>query len=154
MHSRIFEVMKIDDDINEIVRLDEAEIWELGRRKFDYVCDSNLTSDIEWLKSNCEYMFASKDTFETSESKRQKYFKNKFNKFKQMANDINLFEFSSCLFNGDQDMKVWNLQKILEDKGGFYIVYNGELETFDAFIRYSENEPQQWKIIRSFDYHY
>lgn len=154
MHSRIFEVMNVDDNLDELYRLSPDEIYERGYGRFDYVCDSNLENDIEWIKNIFESIFISKDTFETSESKRQKHFKNKFNRFKQMANDINLFEFSSCLFNGDQGMKVWNLQEILEDKSGFYIVYNGELETLDTFIRYSENEPQQWKIIRSFDYHY
>lgn len=134
MHSRIFQVSM--EPINEGEYIAEDDYYEhwFTREWADYVsddCDRN--SGIEWLNSCAKGYTVDEDgngkyLIVTS---KERYFANAYERFTEALDKIGkptLEEFA----NG---IDLWYLKNAYEDKCGFYIDADGELMTFDSFIR-------------------
>ena len=137
MHSRIFQVsMEPIDKDDYIEESNYYDHW-FTNSVADYVSDSEYRDeDLKWIEdcydtrgikfgvdNNGEYLIV--------EDKR-KYFENSFNKFMKAISKI-----QNCTIddfaNGISEM--WQLKDSYEEKFGFYVDADGELMTFDYFMR-------------------
>ena len=134
MHSRIFQVSM--NPINKREYIYEGDYYEhwFTREIADYVSDHcNREEDIKWLTDDARGYLVNKD--DDGEylvvTNKEEYFAPAYEKFMKALNEIGnptLEEFT----NG---IDLWYLKDAAEDKFGFYVDADGELMTFDAFIR-------------------
>ena len=156
MHSRIFQLssepIKKENYITESNYYDHwfATGWA------DYVSDDcDRSEDIEWLQECVNGIVFGQDEqgeYLTVESKTA-YFSRKFEAFKTILNEIKdctLEEFSMDI---NMDMKMYRLKQSYVDKTGFYVDVDGQLQTFDEFVRYSEIGDKYY-IGGTVDYHF
>ena len=153
MHSRIFQV-----SLNPIEKADyitesnyDYEHWFVNEIA-DYVSDDcDKDEDIKWLKDCVDGLnFGSDDNgdYFIVESK-EAYFEKKFIAFKEALDKINkctLSDFSKGIF------EIYHLNISYEDRYGFYIDADGEVMTFDAFIRCCV-ENEKYYLGATCDYH-
>lgn len=158
MHSRIYQISKNPIDKDDYI--EESNYWDhwFTNSVADYVNgDTDRDSDIKWLKNcydNNGLSFGADNGGEyfIVEDKR-KYFAKRFDTFKKILrelSDATLDDFVSGAYGG----KVYTLKAAYNDEFGFYI--DGEdigMETFDSFIRYSEN-GDKFYIGGTIDYHW
>ena len=153
MHSRIFQVSRTPiETYDYIEEMDYIDHW-FTNSVADYVSDNcNRNDDIEWLKQcrrglavdcdeNGEYLMITSKT---------EYFSHSFERFKKILNkikDCTLEEFSE---EGYVDM--WGLKNEYEEKFGFYIDNDGDLNSLDSFVRRYE-EGKKYYIGGTVDYH-
>lgn len=151
MHSRIFQVSM--EPINKGEYICDSDYYEhwFTREIADYVDDSDRESDISWLERNVRGYLVDKD--ENGEylivTNKEKYFEPKYKNFMKALNEIGnptLEEFT----NG---IDLWYLKNADEDKFGFYVDADGELMTFDAFVRRCVIN-EKYYIGNILDYHF
>lgn len=134
MHSRIFQVSM--EPIKESDYMCEADYYDhwFTKEWADYVSDEcDRDASIEWLKDCAKGYTVSKDDngdyFVVTN--KEEHFEDAYNAFIDALNELGkptLKEFA----NG---FSLYSLRNAYEDKGGFYIDADGELMTFDEFIR-------------------
>lgn len=155
MHSRIFQVSM--EPINEHEYITESDYYEhwFTREIADYVNEcTDRHSDIEWLAACYKEKGISFDSDENGEyfivTSREKYFEDKFNKFKEAISKVekcSLEDFSKGLLN------MWFVKDAYEEKFAFYVDADGEVMTFDSFVRgCAVNE--KYYIGGTMDYHW
>lgn len=162
MHSRIFEVKKVEKEIPEIKAdmLTESLLAECHNRFWDYVDDMNIQGvrqSFEWF-SDCEgKLFETSENtpenrvFELTGDVRCRFFEKKYQMFKERAEKLTLEEFSGAK---EGSVKLWELSDALDEKYGFYILtdYFGYPVTLDYFIR---NAPDgKYALCWAMDYHF
>ena len=152
MHSRIFQVsLNPIKKCNYITENNYWEHWFLDSIA-DYVVDSNDREyDIEWLKkcvAGC--VFGSDDNGDyIIATSRTEYFAEKFEEFRRLLNaaqNYNIEDFATGI------AEMYGIQSAYEDKFGFYVDADGELMTFDCFVRLCE-VGEKYYIGGTLDYH-
>lgn len=152
MHSRIFQVNT--KPIKEEDYISESDYWEhwFTNEIADYVTESDdRDEDIKWLK-DCQkgYTVGNDDNgYYIVVTSKTEYFHSAFQRFKEVFNsikDCTIEHFISGIH------EIWSLKNAYEDKFGFYVDTNGELMTFDSFIRYCD-EGDKYYIGGTIDYH-
>ena len=153
MHSRIFQVS--DKPIEWSDYLKESDYWDhwFTHQIADYVSDDcDRRDDIDWLKECIKGVtFEGKgDVVSFKVNSKEAYFTSNFNAFKEAINqikDCTIEEFVNGLRG------LWKLKSSYEDKYGFYVDYDGDLMSFDSFIRMCKiNET--YYIGNTIDYHF
>lgn len=152
MHSRIFQVsMRPIEKADYIRENDYYEHW-FTREIADYVSeDCDRDAGIEWLKECSRGYEIGKDIkgeylIVTS---KENYFKDAFERFQKAFNEISKTTFYDFV-NG---INLWNLNDANEDKFGFYVDADGELMTFDSFVRGCVCN-EKYYIGNVLDFHY
>lgn len=154
MHSRIFQVsMEPIDKDDYIEESDYYDHW-FTNSVADYVSDSKYRDeDLKWIEdcydtrgikfgvdNNGEYLIV--------EDKR-KYFENSFNKFMKALDKIKDCTIDDFATGVDG---MWKLKDSYEEKFGFYVDADGELMTFDSFVRHCA-VGRKYYIGGTVDYH-
>lgn len=152
MHSRIFQVSL--EPIDKSCYIGESDYWDhwFLNSVADYVsedCDRN--EDIEWLRDCVEGItFGCDDNGEYFIiNSREEYFRRSFEKFKTTLDKIkncDLEDFSKGIH------EMWALKDAYNKKFGFYVDADGELMSFDSFVRLCATE-EKYYIGNSLDYH-
>ena len=153
MHSRIFQVSL--SPIEKDCYICESDYWDhwFTNSVADYVNENcEREYDIQWLK-DC---YSNAITFSQDHNgdyfivnSKTKYFERAFERFKFALNklqDITIDDFTQDIF------EVWQLKNAYEERYGFYADLNGELMTFDSFIRFCTTEKKYY-IGGTIDYH-
>lgn len=153
MHSRIFQVSM--EPIEKDYYICESDYWESWflNSIADYVNDDcDRTEDIQWLKDCCDNAM----TFGQDKNgdyfiinSKTKYFEKAFERFKlalDKIKDTTIDDFAQGIF------EVWQLKNAHEDRFGFYADVDGELMTFDAFVRLCAT-GEKYYIGGTIDYH-
>lgn len=155
MHSRIFQVsLKPIEKCDYITENDYYDHW-FTREWADYVSgDCDRKDDIQWLKDCYETKgveFGADDNGEYIIIKnKQSYFEDTFKNFMELIDKIKNYTLEDFT-NGIHEM--WSLKNAYEDKMGFYADADGELLTFDDFIRQCVTE-EKYYIGGTIDYHF
>ena len=152
MHSRIFQISLNPIKENEyITASDYYEHWFI-KEVADYVIKSyNRNDDIAWLKnatSGLEFGNDEYGNFLIIKSKEE-YFEESFKGFNEALyrlKGITLKDFTK----GTADFYL--LKHAYEDKFGFYADVDGEVMSFDGFIRQCLKE-EKYYIGGTLDYH-
>lgn len=155
MHSRIFQVSFDKVDQSEYIR--ESDYWDhwFTREWADYVSDNcDRKDDIEWLKScyatkGIEFGVDKNGEYFIVKSK-QEYFADKFKEFTEIMERLKNYTLDNFA-NGFYEM--WSLKNLYEDETGFYVDADGELMTFDGFVRLCATE-EKYYIGGTIDYHW
>ncbi len=152
MHSRIFQVsMEPIKETDYICEADYYDHW-FTREWADYVSnDYNRDNAIKWLKECAKGYTVGKD--DNGEyfiiTNKEEYFKDAYDMFIDALDKIGrptLEEFT----NG---IDLYPLRNAYEDKCGFYIDADGELMTFDSFVRRCVIN-EKYYIGNALDYHF
>lgn len=161
MHSRVFHIETVNT-LEE--KLDLA--YELEENGFvgevaDYAVNidenggaNGAFSAIQWLK-DCMVKrlgdlitFNDDNSFEFSAGFKQKWFKDTFEDFKSVINDITLDDFASS------GILTYKIQNMVESKFEFYIYsIDNCYSTLDSFIREDAKEHVRYYIHGIVDYH-
>lgn len=152
MHSRIFQVSLNPIDKNDYIR--ESDYWDhwFLNEVADYVDDDcDAYDDVKWLQDCVKGI-----TFGGDENgtylvvvSREEYFRRSFEKFKitlDKIKDCTLEDFSKGFH------EMWQLKDSYEEKFGFYVDADGELMSFDRFVRLCTTE-EKYYIGGTLDYH-
>ena len=157
MHSRIFQIseqpIQQEDYINETYFYDH---WFLNRIA-DYVNDdTDRQDDIEWLKTCC-----SDDGISFGEDKdgafliiedKHKFFEKSFARFQECLSNL-LNKTLDDFISYSMSMDMYRLNNSYNDDCGFYTYHDGELVTFDEFVRYYKTNTKYY-FGATIDYHY
>jgi len=151
MHSRIYQLTK--EPIPKEEWLTEEDFFDTSfiGAVADYVRtqpETERQDDIEWLMSQTKGVFAiDKDKVHVLPGAKQRYFSEKFNKFKEKTENLTLDEF--C--NSDT---IWELNRLMQEEYTFY-VYDEHAcwKPLDQFIRDAE-EGAVFYIGGIVDYHF
>ena len=152
MHSRIFQASM--EPIKENDYMCEADYYDhwFTKEWADYVSDEcDRDTSIEWLKDCAKGYIVSEDDNGNYfvVTNKEEYFKDSYDAFMNALDELGkptLKEF----VNG---FSLYSLRNAYEDKGGFYIDADGELMTFDEFIREcAANEKYYLGAV--LDYHF
>ena len=154
MHSRIFQVSMTP--IKEIDYATEAdynyEHW-FCREIADYVVASDdRNADIEWLKNSTKGLIFDEDKYGNYfiVKSKEDYFESKFESFKSILDKIKkctIEDFANGIFD------IYSLNKAYDYKFGFYVDADGEVMTFDSFVRNCAINDKYY-IGSSLNYHY
>ncbi len=150
MHSRIFQFSDQPIHPNDYIR-EENFYDNFVEEIADYISsDTNRDADIEWLISSLKRYGIIYNEEEESiifpEDFKIKYFKSRYDKFKELTQKIDLIDFSK------DEFVLRELQQLIEDKYGFYIYTYYYYETLDNFIR-NLNDVKKYYIGGTIDYH-
>lgn len=153
MHSRTFQVSERPIEKEDYITEDNYayEHWFIESIA-DYVsADCNRDDDIKWLKDCTPGFTLGKD--ENGEyfiiNSKEEYFKPAFEGFKkalEKLHDISIEQFMEYV-------DIYGLNSYYEDKYGFYIDIDDELQTLDEFVRGCDN-GEKYYIGGTVDYHY
>lgn len=154
MHSRIFQVSTEPIDKSDYIT--ESSFWGhwfIGSIA-DYISENCYRDeDLKWFEDCSEQKGIEFGVDENGEYfivlNKQKYFENSFHKFMTTIDKIKNYTIDDFV-NGFNEM--WHLKNAYEDKYGFYIDADGELMTFDNFIRDCAME-EKFYIGGTIDYH-
>lgn len=152
MHSRIFQVSM--NPINKEEYICEENYYEhwFTREFADYVSDAcNREEDIKWLADASRGYIVNKDDggeFLVVINKEE-YFAPAYERFMKALNEIG----SPTLEEFTNGIDLYYLKDAHEDKFSFYIDADGELMTFDAFIRRCVVN-EKYYIGGTVDYHF
>lgn len=152
MHSRIFQVSM--EPINEEEYICEGDYYEhwFTREIADYVSDDcNREKDIEWLTEIANGYIVSKDDYGEYliVTDKKEYFSENYKQFIKALDEIGTPTLEEFV-NG---IDLWDLRTAHEDRFGFYIDADGELMTFNKFIRKCVVNAKYY-IGGIVDYHY
>ena len=152
MHSRIFQMSLEPIETNDyITESDYCDHWFV-REWADYVSDDcNRNEDIEWLKESSKGISFDKDNngeYLIVTSKKE-YFIPAYENFIKALDKIGRPTIKEFV-NG---IDLWYLKNANEDKFGFYVDADGELMTFDTFIRKCVTN-EKYYIGGTVDYHF
>lgn len=153
MHSRVFQLsedfLTKDDYISEVT-LHDCFVGQIA----DYAIETNdRKNDLEWLKSVIGKYGAvvdvEKETVYFPEGFKEAYFKEKYEEFKKLVEELTLEEFAGTDVRGG--FKRYQIESLMENKFGFY-VYIDYPQTLDDFVRYL-SEGATYYVGSIFDYH-
>ena len=155
MHSRIFQVSFSPIDTCDYI--EESNYWDhwFLNEIADYVTESDdRNEDIEWLKDCYEEKGIEFGTDNNGEyfivKSKQAYFKEQFNNFMKTIDKIKTYTLDDFA-QGFHEM--WQLKNAYEKKfGAFYVDADGELMSFDSFVRLCATE-EKYYIGGTIDYH-
>lgn len=165
MHSRVFSVTVGDEKReHDFFLTSELESNDFVGNVADYIMnvkDNGVKNEPEFsIKRLVDYLeyylgdlfkFDSKDnSFIFAEGFKQKFFKNIFEKLKDIINNMTLEEFSGCKC---EDYPLDNVERLINDEYGYYI-YTDEYNTLDEFIRFIAEPGVKYTIGDIVDYHY
>lgn len=159
MHSRVFHLINEDEkDFEKVYEEDLNERISVA----DYVKKSdNLFDDWQWIL-HCYGTFMKgkkQDDFYTITivlDKLEEYFEEKTKKLKELAKKINTksWEFLA------NDMVIYNIQTLIDDRFGFYILHHNEIDTLSTWLSVIYNymlsknlKEITFKVVETFDYH-
>lgn len=161
MHSRIFQLERSKGDIDDYT-IEEYDFdcdckheWFIGQVA-DYVNeDTNRIEDIEWFldcMEECNRFFTINRTGTEVEGitflpnfKRMYFFK-RFNKLQQTVDEMNLDDFINSI-------TAYRLKQLVEEKFGFYICCEDNLQTMDDFVRDLPDTEITYYFGTTIDYH-
>lgn len=153
MHSRIFQISEAPINKGEyICDSDYYDHW-FTNSIADYVSDDcDRDADIEWLSECTEGLVFGEDKYGKHfiVEDREEYFRKSFEDFKRALNNIG----EPTLSWFSRGMDLWYLNNAFEDKYGFYVDINGDLTTFDSFMRRYTTNGAQYYIGATIDYHF
>lgn len=152
MHSRIFQVSL--NPISDLDYITESDYWDhwFTNSVADYVngdCDRN--NDIKWLTKCAKgYTIGSDENGEyLIITSKTEYFSLAFKYFKETLDKIKDYTVENFA-QGFHEM--WSLKNAYEEKFGFYVDADGELLSFDSFVRLCA-EGEKYYIGGTIDYH-
>ena len=129
--------------------------WFIGQVA-DYVSeDTNKKEDVEWfLRCYCDFneyfRVNNKDTEIESitflPGFKRAYFNGRFERLRQQINSMTIDDFTDSL-------RVYGLEKLIENKFGFYICSEDNLQTIDDFIRDLPDREITYYFGNTLDYH-
>lgn len=152
MHSRIFQISK--NPIKKEDYIKESNYWDhwFLNEVADYVSDDcDAYDDVKWLQDCVKGIIFGGDengTYLVVVS-REEYFRRSFEKFKitlDKVKDCTIEEFSTGIH------EMWQLKDLYEEKFGFYVDVDGELMSFDSFVRLCATK-EKYYIGGTIDYH-
>ena len=156
MHSRIFQVslepIKKEDYIDESHYI--YEHW-FTNSIADYVSSNCYRDeDLKWIEDCYENQGIKFGVDENGEylivKSKQKYFENSFHKFMEAIEKVKNYTIDDFV---EGFVEMWRLKNAYEDKYGFYVDADGELMSFDSFIRCCVIN-EKYYIGGTVDYHY
>ncbi len=122
----------------------------------DYVSeDTNEKEDVEWFLRcyrdfNEYFRVNNKDTGIESitflSGFKRAYFNGRFEKLRQQINSMTIDDFTNSL-------RVYGLEKLIENKFSFYICSENNLQTIDDFIRDLPDREITYYFGNTLDYH-
>ena len=137
MHSRIYNL----DETNYT----EDEVYDMLKNEsplMDYVDeDTDIDEDCEWLGNALP---VNERTITITKEFATKHWETLFEKAKEIIEKG--FSFDS----------LWEIRRTLFDATAFMFIYNGELCTYDEFMKYVAQgiiTETQFKIYNTWDYH-
>ena len=138
MHSRIYNL----DETN----YSEDEVYEMLKNEsplMDYVDeDTDIDEDCEWLGNALP---VNERTITITKEFATKHWETLFEKAKEIIEKG--FSFDS----------LWEIKRTLFKETGFMFIHNGELCTYDAFMKYVAQgiiTETQFKVYDTYDYHF
>ena len=138
MHSRIYNL----DETNYT----EDEVYEMMKGTcplMDYVDeDTDIDEDCEWLGNA---LLVNERTITITKEFATKHWETLFEKAKEIIERG--FSFDS----------LWEIRRTLFDETGFMFIHNGELCTYDDFMKYVAQgiiTETQFKVYNTYDYHF
>ena len=161
MHSRVFHLVtdKNEDKIDLAYELNEnGFVGEVADYAVNIEEENNgyingFDNSAEWFVESLQDRLKGFVTFSEdyglafTAGFKQKYFKDKYNKFLEYAKDITLDEFSS------DGMLIYKIESTFESKYEFYVYYEDMYYTLDSFIREHANSHTKYYIKSIADYH-
>ena len=140
MHSRIYNL----DETNYT----EDEVYDMLKGTcslMDYVdSETNIDEDIEWLVESCN-LPAKDDCITITKEFATKHWETLFEKAKEIIERG--FSFDS----------LWEIRRTLFDETGFMFIHDGELCTYDTFMKYVAQgiiTETEFKVYDTYDYHF
>lgn len=161
MHSRIMGVLtkenynKLMEENSGIIKMPNFAEFDHLPGWADYVDDEvNFEEDFEWF---CDFLNTNNDYFEYNPEThtirftkgfKEQYFKNRFEKLREMLNAEDGFE-KFC-----SDGASYMLKSAVEDETGFLVTDDyGDWMNLDQFIRYLDC-GEEYVVFGSLDYHW
>ena len=161
MHSRIFQLERSKGDIDDYsleeydFNYDSKHEWFIGQVA-DYVNeDTDKNEDVEWFLAcmeECNRFFTINRTDTEVESItfspgfKRMYFFERFNKLQQTVDEMNLDDFTSSI-------KAYRLRQLVEEKFGFYVCCENNLQSMDDFVRDLPDAETTYYFGNTIDYH-
>ena len=161
MHSRIFQLERSKGDIDDYsleeydFNYDSKHEWFIGQVA-DYVNeDTDKNEDVEWFLAcmeECNRFFTINRTDTEVESItflpgfKRMYFFERFNKLQQTVDEMNLDDFTSSI-------KAYRLRQLVEEKYGFYVCCENNLQSMDDFVRDLPDAETTYYFGNTIDYH-
>lgn len=165
MHNRIFQLEKMEDinakTISKINANTFLERTNLINTIADYIADIedddsfDLKNEYDWFAKNLISYGAvynkEDNTITFPKNFKYNYFKNRFTKFKETVQSINLDDFVD-----DSTISFYGIKELINNEFGFYICNsNYEFDTLDNFIRgLAAYKKHTYKLITVLDYHF
>ena len=164
MHSRIFCIVSktLEEKEQEICKenfedLSETEVFEDFQSIADYVSeDTNFSQDCEWLKEYGERSgvieFIDDTTFKFNRSAVEEVLEDRIKKLKEKVDTL----------NSAKDLQSWTVYEIgniLNDKFSFHFMLDDRYSTYtfdELLVEICQGTESclEYKIVKSFDYHY
>lgn len=161
MHSRIFQLERSKGDIDDYsleeydFNYDSKHEWFIGQVA-DYINeDTDKNEDVEWFLAcmeECNRFFTINRTDTEVESItfspgfKRMYFFERFNKLQQTVDEMNLDDFTSSI-------KAYRLRQLVEEKYGFYVCCENNLQSMDDFVRDLPDAETTYYFGNTIDYH-
>ena len=161
MHSRIFQLERSKGDIDDYsleeydFNYDSQHEWFIGQVA-DYINeDTDKNEDVEWFLAcmeECNRFFTINRTDTEVESItfspgfKRMYFFERFNKLQQTVDEMNLDDFTSSI-------KAYRLRQLVEEKYGFYVCCENNLQSMDDFVRDLPDAETTYYFGNTIDYH-
>ena len=161
MHSRIFQLERSKGDIDDYsleeydFNYDSKHEWFIGQVA-DYINeDTDKNEDVEWFLAcmeECNRFFTINRTDTEVESItfspgfKRMYFFERFNKLQQTVDEMNLDDFTSSI-------KAYRLRQLVEEKFGFYVCCENNLQSMDDFVRDLPDAETTYYFGNTIDYH-
>lgn len=155
MHSKIFQLERTPLKEEEFVTEEEFYDNFVGSIA-DYV-DSDIDREeeilyfVNQLKPYGIIFYPEEQSILFKEGFKEKYFLEKFNKLKQLTSELTLKEFAGI--ETFDELKLWRIKQLIEDKFGIYIYTKNYWTPLDAFLREME-EGEKYYFGSVIDYHY
>lgn len=165
MHSRVYQIEAVNNSLKQKIDLSyELEKCGFVGEVADYALNIDKTyedgqnvyiSAIKWFKDYIEkrlgslVIFYDDNSFEFSAGFKLKWFKDVFEDFKSIINNISLDDFANS------GILLCKMQSMLETKFEFYIYSNDNgCYTLDNFIREDASDHVRYYISNIADYHF
>ncbi len=151
--------------------LEDLDDNKLEEYQFDYDCrhswfighvadyvneDTNEKEDIEWFlgcyRDFNEYFRVNNKDIEIESITflpgfKRAYFNGRFERLRQQINSMTIDDFTDSL-------RVYGLKELIENKFGFYICSEDNLQTMDNFVRKLPDREVTYYFGNTIDYHY
>ena len=154
MHGKIIELSR--EHVNKGERITESDFFDVGfighyADYVDSVTEENrrnvILEFLSFLENKRCILNGDMKSFTFDFYAKEKFFLEKFEKFKCLANEITLKDFSNYSTN------VYRLQDLLENDD-FFIHCDGVFYKVDYFIREFAEDNSTWYFGGVVDYHY